>query len=806
MAYLFLRILRKEFIAHFFCICFVISFLFQTPTFLPQVYAYPAGSCCCDGPGNLPTCNGCGVPLTSGGGTICPNGYSFVNDSATCPIHYAKFTPPDYVCIPPAPVGTTYSCGNNTLIPSFCHNGPSCGNGYGYTDLYTCNPNMWDGCCMQCAPAQTCANPPESTISFIPDGNCGWTTCYPYCNTGGPATNPACSACSASQPTNTCGSTSGNQTCYHNTNYYGDPCDITSQSAYSTGCGYNYNSCSNNYYCPTGAGYQQNCQTTIKAHAFIDYDHDGVQNNGEPNFPGVQMNDNGYIQTTDGNGNATDANSALVSGVTAYVQMTAPAQSGVVWQNSVIVKSITLTNNNGGSTLTYAFVPIYSISGTVYSDTNKNQRRDGGEPGLSGMTVRITGNGVNTTTNTDGNGNYSFGNLLSGTYTVSVASSLPAGYQYTTPYSWAVTVGNRNGSPSCSTSTSPDASCGNPNNGSISGLNFGATNENPHYGSVCMDIRTDNSGGATISDPFPAPGATCGGANGSQAIINNGTCSTGSGIIFSCNGTFDFSLGSPDANNWTAGGANQNAECYTGGGLDVIPTSYDFLMTTAKESNITPTNLDNTQNSDPNTSCTTTDCTLPATLPKGIYQVNGDLTLHNTPYTFPAPADPTKISQAYIILIKGNLFIKSNILVPKGSVVVFSVSGNMYVDPSVGNVITDPTSTTVNTPNLEGVYSADQSFIVQSNTSGNNLCNADGTPLDKRLYVLGVVVTNAAKGGGSFVNNRDLCIYDTSCSSVEIGDGTNVTDQGVLLNYLLNLIADGKFLSTKNFNWQELKP
>lgn len=627
-----------------------------------------------------------------------------------------------------------------------------------------------------------------------------WGSCITYCDS-----NPLvqCGACNASEPANTCGSTSGDRTCK-----YGGPGSCTPHGSPQQACSYNYDNCSNNYTCPAGAGFQQDCETHIFVHVYIDYGHDGSH---DANYPfGVVKLNGGNAQTTGADGSVTYGGLTTGNYTISYADNSPDyAAVGATTQN------VNLTNNNGDVTVNFRVTPLYKISGNVFNDKNKNLNYDGPDSLYQGnTTIHVAGGPTNVNDMSQSDSTFDTGEVLwSGNYTVSQTHSLDAGYQYTTPSSWSVTVGNTGtAGPNCNVSTSPDAACGNPSNGSISNLNFGMTNEHPHEQAVCMDVRTDNQGNGTISNPFPPAGATCGGENGSQAIINNGVCSTGSGIVYSCNGTYDFDLGTNDANNWSAGGASQDTECYSGPGLDVIPTSYGYMTTTAKESNITPVNLDNLANPNPNTSCTTTDCVLPPTLPKGLYKVNGDLTLDAALYTFPAPADPTTTSQAYIILVNGDLHIKGNILVPKGTVVVFSASGSIYVDKNVGNNMTSSASVTNNAPNLEGIYSADKSFIVETAGTGNNICNADGSPLDKRLVVLGIIITNAAKGGGQFTDNRDLCIYDTSCSTTVSGDGGNGGDgmggdgQGLLLNYLLDVMADGKFMLNKNFNWQELRP
>ncbi|TSC68296.1 MAG: hypothetical protein G01um101456_698 [Parcubacteria group bacterium Gr01-1014_56] len=75
-----------------------------------------------------------------------------------------------------------------------------------------------------------------------------------------------------------------------------------------------------------------------------------------------------------------------------------------------------------------------TISGTVFNDLNRDRDQDAGEPGISGVTIRLQQKATTTarwwkeskkyrkliiaTTTTDSNGNYSFANLGAGTYVV----------------------------------------------------------------------------------------------------------------------------------------------------------------------------------------------------------------------------------------------------------------------------------------------------------------------------------------------------------------------------------------------------
>ena len=106
-----------------------------------------------------------------------------------------------------------------------------------------------------------------------------------------------------------------------------------------------------------------------------------------------------------------------------------------------------------------------SISGTVYNDLNGNGSFDGGEPGLSGVTVSYSGGTPATSgaITTNGSGAYTIPGLQAGTY--SVAYTIPAGF---------INTGTR---PLTVTLTAGQASTGN---------NFFAQAEHP-----ALDARQD---------------------------------------------------------------------------------------------------------------------------------------------------------------------------------------------------------------------------------------------------------------------------------------------------------------------------
>lgn len=72
----------------------------------------------------------------------------------------------------------------------------------------------------------------------------------------------------------------------------------------------------------------------------------------------------------------------------------------------------------------------YTISGNVYDDYNGNMVKDAVDTNHAGLTVTLS---TGATTTTDSSGNYSFSNLNSGSYSVTL--TIPATYTLTTPLS-----------------------------------------------------------------------------------------------------------------------------------------------------------------------------------------------------------------------------------------------------------------------------------------------------------------------------------------------------------------------------------
>ncbi len=178
-----------------------------------------------------------------------------------------------------------------------------------------------------------------------------------------------------------------------------------------------------------------------------DTNNNGIQDPGENGIPGVTVNlydcnDNPIAATiTDANGNYAFAN--LPAG-SYYVQFVKPAGYNFALLNqgsnddldsdanvstgktdcTTLALGQTITNLDAG------LVPNGSIGDRVWNDLDKDGIQDPGEGGLSGIVIKLYNcdNTFVTQTTTDANGNYSFSNLVPGSYYV--VFMLPNGFTF----------------------------------------------------------------------------------------------------------------------------------------------------------------------------------------------------------------------------------------------------------------------------------------------------------------------------------------------------------------------------------------
>ncbi len=173
-----------------------------------------------------------------------------------------------------------------------------------------------------------------------------------------------------------------------------------------------------------------------------------VTNNGPSTATNVVVTDNlSTTGVTFVSGTSTVGTVANASGVvTATVGTLAPGASATISLNTTVpttrttnlnntatvtaTETDTNTANNTVSQPTAIAVPG-SLAGNVYVDANDNGVRDTGEEGIQGVNIALAGtdvggNAVTRTATTDANGDYSFTNLLPGTY--SLTQTQPTGF------------------------------------------------------------------------------------------------------------------------------------------------------------------------------------------------------------------------------------------------------------------------------------------------------------------------------------------------------------------------------------------
>jgi hypothetical protein len=260
-------------------------------------------------------------------------------------------------------------------------------------------------------------------------------TCYtPNCDQG-----VVCGGCYWNGVGNTC-SGNGNQDCFYTTYSRGGACNQTyAWTNYGVCSVY---ACNATYTCPAGV-----CVTNIQGTAYLDYNHNNNQDAGEPNINPATIQMTGTrsgTQTVNGSYNFTN----LPMGTYTIRLTNPPANTLPVTPLSV---TTSLTATSGRKTIDFPVTPIYTISGQVFVDYDHNRVLDGSDTPYtaSSLTVTInpaTGTGQTTTTTVQADGSYTFQNVESGTYTLSI-QNVPAGYLLVAPISVTVnqTTGNKTG-------------------------------------------------------------------------------------------------------------------------------------------------------------------------------------------------------------------------------------------------------------------------------------------------------------------------------------------------------------------------
>ena len=187
--------------------------------------------------------------------------------------------------------------------------------------------------------------------------------------------------------------------------------------------------------------------SSLSGFVYHDLNDDGIKEPGEPPIPGTTVTLTGTTSqgtpvtlttTTDNAGAYSFAN--LQAG-SYTIQELQPAgyldgkdtqgTPGTGTTGNDIFSDITLAANVNGTDNNFGELLPSSLAGFVYVDANNNGIKEPGEAPIPGTTITLTGTNdlgiaISQTTQTDGGGAYSFGNLRPGVYTIT--ETQPAGF------------------------------------------------------------------------------------------------------------------------------------------------------------------------------------------------------------------------------------------------------------------------------------------------------------------------------------------------------------------------------------------
>jgi len=247
---------------------------------------------------------------------------------------------------------------------------------------------------------------------------------------------------------------------------------------------------------PGGAGtanFGDQQKATISGVVFNDLNGDGLQQPSEAGISGVSVSLNdlsGELSntTTDGSGHYVFVS---VSAGNYTVVETDPTGYTSTTENAIPA----LVVSGGAATANFGDQEKGTLSGFVYDDLNGDGQRQGGEPGIGGVTIVLKDSGGSTvgTTLTLNNGSYLFSSILTGSY--SVIETDPDGYISITTNNVSITV------PASGAAT---ANFGDLQKGTISGVVYNDLNgdgvqqaSEPGIGGVTVELK--DSGGTVIA-------------------------------------------------------------------------------------------------------------------------------------------------------------------------------------------------------------------------------------------------------------------------------------------------------------------
>jgi hypothetical protein len=426
-------------------------------------------------------------------------------------------------------------------------------------------------------------------------------------------------------------------------------------------------------------------------------------------------------------------------------------------------------------TITLTPTPIVgslTVSGSVYVDANQNSTQDGGEvynpplstpPSFTYIAVPDGSQPLATTANSSGT--FTLNGLTDGQYTVKYA--VPAGYSLTYPYtpnlSFTIVGGDCASAEYAQLGSS--VTCDAPT-GNLQNLKIGISAQSTWLQSLGGDVRFDagftNSIPAVVGVPTPYKDGT---GHGYSLSVGTGAYP---GVLFAGTSTPDVGLGLVSATNQQVSGSVYG-QSFAPVNTSSLRTSYQYVLTSLKQSNVQPTQISTLSGCSDTTNCTLTN------ISSGVYQATGTLDIKN----FSIAAN-----SSVIILVNGFIFVSNTIDVPTTSSIAFISSSDIYVRGNVGTIV--PPGSYPPSGNMEGYYSADRDLVI----FGNNDCSIGQ---DKMLSVEGGIVVNAALKGGSLKLYRKLCT-NSSYPALTLKERPDM---------LLNLSS---YLKAPTYTWREVAP
>ncbi len=244
-------------------------------------------------------------------------------------------------------------------------------------------------------------------------------------------------------------------------------------------------------------GYQEK-DASVGILVWNDQNGNGVADSGEPGLQNVTLTltqGSTTIGTTSTNASGNYLFSNLAAGT--YMICTSNVPAGFVETYDLDglgtpnCATFTLTAGQHRVDVNFGYQQRNgSIGILVWNDVNANGVQDSGEAGLSSVMLTLSQNNVViATTGTNGNGNYSFGGLAAGTYTVCVTSGVPAGWVETYDLDGL-------GTPNCATGTLAAGQ-------NRVDFNFGYRNPPPVLGSIGVLVWNDQNGNGLVDSGEP---------------------------------------------------------------------------------------------------------------------------------------------------------------------------------------------------------------------------------------------------------------------------------------------------------------